>query len=89
MTKRKLISETIFGLKRDGPRKTETYPQNQDSCIFGPNSGQNVVLARLISKNRRFKTGRNRGFRGLKIESDVYSILSEELWDRLIYRSEA
>ena len=22
----------------DGPRKTETYPANQDSCIFGPNS---------------------------------------------------
>jgi len=29
---------TVFALKLDGPRKTETYRQKQDSCIFGPNS---------------------------------------------------
>ena len=29
----------ILALKLDGPRKTETYRQKQDSCIFGPNSG--------------------------------------------------
>jgi hypothetical protein len=26
----------IFDPKPDGPRKTETYLQKQDSCIFGP-----------------------------------------------------
>ena len=27
----------IFALKLNGPRKTETFRQKQESCIFGPN----------------------------------------------------
>ena len=52
----------IFASKLAGPRKTETFRRKQDSCISGPIPGQNVVLARVISRNGGFRRGRNRGF---------------------------
>jgi len=54
-----------------GAKKNRNLPQKQESCIFGPNSAQNVVLARAISRNGGFKRGRNRGFGGLTIDSEV------------------
>ena len=64
-----------FAMNLDGPRKTETDLQNQDPCIFGPISGQNVVLARAMSRNGGFKTGRNRGFWGVvDIGRDYFSL---------------
>ena len=56
---------TDLSVKYLGPRKTETFRQKQDPCIFGPISGQNVVLARAISRNGGFNTGGNRGFWGV------------------------
>jgi len=37
MTTRKVISGAIIASNLDGPRKTETYPNFHDSCVFGPN----------------------------------------------------
>ena len=80
----------IYSPRFQGPRKTETFGQKQDSCISGPISGQNVVLARVISRNGGFKRGRNRAFLWvLEIESEVQSIPSPELWDRLFCKLEA